>query len=329
MQTAEQTRQVYRFDHLHNERQERGVEGNIHTLRRMAQMVRQDALNPVIRDYAIKVLDVYEVAQGDRAGQVAALFYFVRDQIRFVDDPTSLGERIQDAYTTILHKAGDCADKTELLAALLASIGYVPRFGVLELEPPAQGQGDVYRHVYVELETPAAWLPLDASAEHGAIGWSAPAFKRASFTIFHAPRSSNLGSVGSTINSIIQAVGNIVKQGSSNNATADEIDQAIAAQIVPYIQAVRNNPSLATDATWQEALQWVDHANGGPLTKKASDLLYALTHPDDLHAAAAVGLTATTASDTTATTAASKTFSVNSVLVGLGVLGAVWLLTRQ
>jgi transglutaminase-like putative cysteine protease len=77
-------------------------------------------------------------------------------------------ELVQDAIRTIQTQSGDCDDKVVLLASLLASAGFVPRFicgGKTQ---------DVLDHVWLEvyLDWLDVWLPLDPTNEQAAPGWS-------------------------------------------------------------------------------------------------------------------------------------------------------------
>lgn len=173
-----------------------GVAGTEETLEIMAAAVRGE-LKPdhsgfqseEIRACAISLISG---TQGhDTLGEVHALFYFVRDHIKYVRDPIDL-ERVQDAARTLQLKTGDCDDKCVLLATLLSSIGYLPRFVVQSQD------GRDFDHVYVEVldDQAGEWIPLDPTADClnntpcGFPGWRQPAPIEWTYQIFPTGENS-------------------------------------------------------------------------------------------------------------------------------------------
>lgn len=173
-----------------------GVRGTEETLAIMAAAVRGE-LEPDhsgFQDEAIRscAVALTSATKGhDASGEIHALFYFVRDRIKYLRDPVDL-ERVQDAKRTLQLGTGDCDDKCVLLATLLASIGYLPRFTV-------QSQDGVdFDHVYVEVldDQAGSWIPLDPTADClkdtpcGFPGWRHPAPVEWTYTIFGTGETS-------------------------------------------------------------------------------------------------------------------------------------------
>lgn len=102
--------------------------------------------------------------QKDYACEVRSLHRFVRDAIRYVQDPVDI-ERIQSPDKTLEIGAGDCDDKAILLASLLESLGHPARFVAIGFEP------NVYSHVYVETKIGNDWIALETT-EPVEVGWS-------------------------------------------------------------------------------------------------------------------------------------------------------------
>lgn len=169
-----------------------GVAGTEETLAIMAAAVRGE-LEPDhsgFRDEYIRscAASITSATTGhDVLGDLHALFNFVRDKIKYLRDPVDL-ERVQDAKRTLQLGTGDCDDKCVLLATLLASIGYLPRFTV-------QSQNSIdFDHVYVEVlddqDQAGAWIPLDPTADglngtpRGFPGWRHPAPIEWTYEIF-------------------------------------------------------------------------------------------------------------------------------------------------
>jgi hypothetical protein len=163
-----------------------GAEGNEQTLRYAAQMVREDSAQDIrLRSLAEQL--TAGCAPHDVAGAVRVLFEFARDGIRYVDDPVDV-ERIADAWTTVESRAGDCGDKSILLASLLGAIGIKSQFIV---QSWAGDLSNGYDHVHVEVPGVGSQgsgvsetIELDPTNEHAPVGWEAVDAKRARFEIW-------------------------------------------------------------------------------------------------------------------------------------------------
>ena len=123
-------------------------------------------LNPkdeIIKGISDKVV-VKAECEGNKICYAKALFYFVKENIEYVNDPP--GEYIKNARETLLNGAGDCDDSSILLANLLQSIGINTRFVFIP------------GHVYVEAYLPDAiskyrdegWVALDATCQYCKFG---------------------------------------------------------------------------------------------------------------------------------------------------------------
>lgn len=94
-----------------------GIAASIAEIQRFAD---QASLDPRIIYLARRI--VASVPDRDKAGQADALFWFVKDHIRFINDPLP-AEMIQSPIVTLREGWGDCDDMVTLLAALNQSIG--------------------------------------------------------------------------------------------------------------------------------------------------------------------------------------------------------------
>lgn len=132
------------------------------TLKIMAALVRQYKRDPMIRDTAIAL--VANLRPRDWVGEARALYEYARDRIRYTRDVSGV-ETIQTPPVTMDLEAGDCDDKSTLLATLLESIGHPTRF-------VATGYRSIgsYSHVYIETLLGTRWLALDASTDKP-FGW--------------------------------------------------------------------------------------------------------------------------------------------------------------
>jgi Transglutaminase-like superfamily len=142
-----------------------GSSGVHFTLQVMSRLTKEGKKHPLIRGKATELTQ--SLPQKDKAGEIAALFYFVRDNIRYVRDIHDV-ETLHFADQVLLQEYGDCDDKSVLLASLLESIGHPTRFVAVGFETGR------YSHVLVDtLVGRDKWLPLD-STEPRPIGWRPP-----------------------------------------------------------------------------------------------------------------------------------------------------------
>lgn len=139
----------------------------------MAALVRQYRTAPAVREAALSL--VRDVPPKDYAGEVRAIFEWVRDHVRYTRDVRDV-ETVQTPQATLELEQGDCDDKTTLLAALLESVGVRTRLVAVGMVRPGS-----YSHVYAEAFVRGAWVALDATMPH-AVGW-APQFTKSRLTI--------------------------------------------------------------------------------------------------------------------------------------------------
>ena len=139
-----------------------GPQGVLQTLRRMRDIVRKYKIALPVRITAMKI--VRSLPQKAWSAEARALFRFVRDEIRFVRDVRGV-ETLQTPDKTLELRAGDCDDKSMLLAAMLESIGHPTRFVAVGFQP------NHFEHVYVETKIGNDWIALDPT-EPVDMGWS-------------------------------------------------------------------------------------------------------------------------------------------------------------
>jgi transglutaminase-like putative cysteine protease len=144
------------------------------TTRIMAQWAAQYALDPHIQAQAISITQLNQPK--DSPSEIRALFDFVRNTIRYAADPFGT-ETVRSPDKTLLLRAGDCDDKSLLLATLLRAMGYNAFFVVTGYTLPG-----VFEHVYVGVTddpiarvaslAPGEYLALDTTEPYP-MGWEA------------------------------------------------------------------------------------------------------------------------------------------------------------
>lgn len=116
---------------------------------KMMQNVVDAALS---RDTRVRELAV-SLGQKFPAGdfkQARKLYEFVRDDITYIRDPLGL-EYIQRPDTTLRVRSGDCEDKSILLTAMLAALGFEPALIFADSD-----HDQVADHVYAAVHIPSA-----------------------------------------------------------------------------------------------------------------------------------------------------------------------------
>lgn len=130
----------------------------------MRELARSDLANFDIISLARWM--VAAAPQHDTTEEIRLLHSLVRDQIRYVKDP-SFAELIQTPSKTLEIGQGDCDDKSILLAALLESLGIKTRFVAVAFNDPHE---PIFSHVLVEAKNGGEWVPLETT-EPVAVGW--------------------------------------------------------------------------------------------------------------------------------------------------------------
>src|SRR6266571_6606852 len=133
-----------------------GAAGVRRTLKLMGRLVRRGKLTLNVRLAAVQVVEAAECLQRDRTCIVRALHSFVRDRIRYVNDVRGV-ETVQFPERTLQFKAGDCDDKTVLLASMLEALGFKTRLHAVGFQP------GVLSHVYPEVKLGNIWVPLETT----------------------------------------------------------------------------------------------------------------------------------------------------------------------
>lgn len=136
-----------------------GTQSTLSIMRGLVQRYKRD---PMIRDTALSLIS--DIPQRDWTSEVRALFEYARDRIRYTRDVNRV-ETLQTPPVTMELEAGDCDDKSTLLASLLESVGHPSRFIATGYQEPGR-----YSHVYVETRIGDQWVPLDPTTEKP-FGW--------------------------------------------------------------------------------------------------------------------------------------------------------------
>jgi len=138
-----------------------GAAGTRYTLDLMADIAKRYKTDLSVFSKARAL--VAGLPQKDWPGEVRRIQRYVRDNIRYVKDVRGV-ETVQTPDVTMRIAAGDCDDKSTLVAALLESIGHPVRFVAIGFKP------DDYVHVYPETLIGKRWVSAETT-EPVDIGW--------------------------------------------------------------------------------------------------------------------------------------------------------------
>jgi len=150
-----------------------GLGGTKKTIEKMSTMVRQGKKYPDIIEAASEI--TFTCPPKNKMCEAASLFEWVRDNIRYVMDPTpddksgkEYVELVKAPWVTLRHRAGDCDDQCVLLNSLCEAIGI--RTGFETVKASAQNP-DEFSHVYSIIKTPNGWRAADPTMPEAYLGW--------------------------------------------------------------------------------------------------------------------------------------------------------------
>ena len=160
-----------------------GEQGNLQTLDAMAQIVREDRLEPDLRIFILREI-VGDVRGHDFAGEMEAIFRFARDRITYRKDPWQV-ERVADVWSTLYAlnpdgPEGDCGIKSVFIATCFATLGHKPYFVVIKQRPDQR----TFNHVYNAVAIDGKMLHFDATPEDKPAGWETRSFEKFYYPIF-------------------------------------------------------------------------------------------------------------------------------------------------
>jgi len=135
----------------------------------MRRLATEGAKDVSVREAAIRIVRQAGVAGHDFAGELTAVFNYVRDRIRFTRDPAGV-ELLQTPRYTLENGFGDCDDKSTLLVALLRAIGTPATLKFRAVGETAAG----YSHVYPVANYAGREIALDTTRAGTPLGWQLP-----------------------------------------------------------------------------------------------------------------------------------------------------------
>lgn len=121
----------------------------------MRRLIREYKSNPVIYGLARNIVST--LPEKNWTAEVNAVFFFVRDKIRYTLDPYAL-EGLQAPTETLNLGAGDCDDKVMLMGSLLQSIGHPVRMVAVQVDGSPH-----YSHVFLQTRIGDRWVSYETT----------------------------------------------------------------------------------------------------------------------------------------------------------------------
>jgi len=115
----------------------------------------------------------HESAPRDNLHMANTLFWWVKNNIKFVRDPYT-AELVQSAAITVKTGYGDCDDMCTSLAAMLLGLGIPVRFVTVAAE---KGNPN-YSHILLQAQTQNGWVSYDPATPGSFPGWFPPDYHR-------------------------------------------------------------------------------------------------------------------------------------------------------
>lgn len=156
------------------------------TVKKMKSIIIDSSKNTYVREWAKNIVARVEV--GNKQKEAEAVFYFVRDNVRYTRDPYGF-EYLQTPVVLLedirLYQAGkgerpsgDCDDMCTLSLSLLKSIGFRVAIRVVSFF-----ENKKFGHVYGLVQIGYKWIPIDCIRPNQEFGWESSGHTRVMETI--------------------------------------------------------------------------------------------------------------------------------------------------
>jgi predicted transglutaminase-like cysteine proteinase len=156
------------------------------TLKAMSKVAHAGKKDLEVRRLVEKICE--GLAEGDYAGEVLAINYWVKQHIRYMRDPDGV-EFLKTPRKLLETRAGDCDDIATLLAAMLMAAGNSVAFTIASFAPGPPA----FSHVYVEVATPHGAIVIDPVANRDTRKMLHDITVKASFPLNRAPGTMDAG----------------------------------------------------------------------------------------------------------------------------------------
>lgn len=141
-------------------------------MEKMAELAYEFMIDPEIRKLATKI--VRNVKPKDYEGEVKAIYWWVKNNIRYTKDPYGR-EGLQTPRFTLKTRAGDCDDMATLICALAGALGHRCKLRAVSTYPP-NNNVIIWNHIYAMVQPAKSqkWIAMDTTVEWAYPGWEPP-----------------------------------------------------------------------------------------------------------------------------------------------------------
>lgn len=150
---------------------------SMETLKVIHALAREGREDPVVRDWAIRIIRQARVPENDKRGQIIAVANWIKQHLYYVNDPINV-ETVATARVILEQVAHgeaafDCDDFVILAHSLLNALGIATRSVIIKADYRDPSQ---WTHIYLEAFDGQTWLPLDLIMKNKPVGWAPPRY---------------------------------------------------------------------------------------------------------------------------------------------------------
>jgi len=130
------------------------------TVSNILKLIREGKSDPKIRDTAVGIIRVKNLASTDYPNVIVAIASYVKNNVMFVRDPYRIDE-VFGAAETLTRGYSDCEDQSVTAGSLFQSIGLPVRVVIVSKT------GKIWDHVFLRVgyppDSPTRWVSVDTT----------------------------------------------------------------------------------------------------------------------------------------------------------------------
>jgi hypothetical protein len=149
-----------------------GDNGTDATVRHIVSLIQKGTVDERVRLAAVDA--IAGCPWKDKLCETGAVFNWLRNNIRFVNDPWG-AELLHTAESVLQNRVADCDDFVIIGGSMLRAIGVPVQIVIIAANP----HNDSYSHIYLQAAVRGqGWVGFDPSVPGMPFGWEPPQFKR-------------------------------------------------------------------------------------------------------------------------------------------------------
>ena len=150
---------------------------SMETLKVIHALVREGREDPVVRDWAIRIIRQARAPENDKRAQILAVGGWIKQHLYYVNDPINV-ETVATARVILEQVAHgqaafDCDDFVVLAQSLLNALGIQTRSVIIKADDRDPSQ---WTHIYLQAHDSQQWITLDLIMKDKPLGWEPPRY---------------------------------------------------------------------------------------------------------------------------------------------------------